>query len=759
MKHGRADHKYQNKEGRIINRKRSRELNSLDSQAYQDAATLAAQICETQIAFVDFYRREGRWFNSQATPDVITALRDFSFSSQVLLQGSPCIVTDATKDERLSGDHLVNGEFHLRFCAAIPIFTEGMAVGTICVLDKEPRTIDDRQIQSLQVMGRQVSAYRQLRLKTKTLEPRDQEIVSASKNDTESSDEWTDRSQRFQHLFHSLPIGCCLIDRNGIVLEWNAMNESIFEFRANEIINTNIFDSLPILDRSTAKEDFALFVNSGGRVVGEQITLNKKDGSEVTVLLSAVPYYGPDGTIQGVVGTNVDISDRLETERELRKLNTLLEAQFKDLVVTASRLDASENFVRTLANAMPGLIAYWDKELKCRFANRAYVEWFGKEPSEMIGIQIQELLGERVFRLNEPHILGALSGKAQNFERTLVKADGSVGFTLANYIPDIAPNGVVNGFYVLVSDVTPMKKAQTELRLAASVFESMTEGIIVTDKNGIILSVNPAFTGITGFSEEESVGNTIDSMTSDKQSPEFYAEVANELAAKGWWEGETWNRRKNGESFLQLQTITAVRDSDEDSVRYITVFRDITDRWRKEERLRRYALYDHLTNLPNRQLLMERMSQLIAQAHREDRSVVVMFCDLDGFKAINDVHGHAAGDSLLVSVARRLEAEVRKSDTVARIGGDEFVILLDNPKDLKEVKKIAERIIGAIGIPFVIDDKSVGVGISIGIVSQFSKDLTAAEILQQADSAMYATKKNGKNRYTVIEPVSHPTVP
>jgi diguanylate cyclase (GGDEF)-like protein/PAS domain S-box-containing protein len=414
---------------------------------------------------------------------------------------------------------------------------------------------------------------------------------------------------------------------------------------------------------------------------------------------------------------------------------------------SALALAKRESFVKTVTDAMPGLVAYWDKDLCCRFANKTYLEWFGKLPEAIIGTALQDLLGECLFILNKPYILGALAGETQVFERTLTKADGSTCFTLTNYIPDFDALGAVIGFFVLISDVTTIKTAELELRLAASIFESTVEGIMVTDGQGIILSVNPAFSKITGYTAEEAIGHTPRLLKSNRHDQDFYAALWQSIVSQGCWEGEVWNRRKDGEVFLEWQSITEIHGSTHESVRYVSVFNDITKFWQKDERMRHLAFHDSLTDLPNRTLLMERLDHLLAMTEREQRNIALLFLDLDGFKTGNDKFGHDIGDDLLKRVAQTLLTQVRYLDTVARLGGDEFVILLDNPVNTDEVARIAARIVSIINVPMELRGKSASVGVSIGIAMHPADGHTPTELMKSADTAMYAAKKAGKNTY------------
>lgn len=275
---------------------------------------------------------------------------------------------------------------------------------------------------------------------------------------------------------------------------------------------------------------------------------------------------------------------------------------------------------------------------------------------------------------------------------------------------------------------------------------------MVTDGNGVIQSVNPAFTDITGYTAAQAIGQTPRMLKSGRHEPAFYAAVWHDVESKGHWEGETWNRRQGGEVFLVWQSITLLRESGDAPTRYVSVFNDITELWRKDERLRHLAFHDALTNLPNRLLLQERLQQLIAMTEREQRNVAVLFLDLDRFKFVNDTLGHGIGDELLQAVAQKLQALVRLSDTVARLGGDEFIVLLDNPASQDEVTHIARRIIDTLNEPMTFRGQVTQIGTSIGIAMHPVDGETADQLIKNADTAMYAAKAAGKNTFRFFVP-------
>ena len=416
-----------------------------------------------------------------------------------------------------------------------------------------------------------------------------------------------------------------------------------------------------------------------------------------------------------------------------------------------------ERFLRTVTDAVPGQVGYWDRELRCRFANIGYLKWFDRPQDEVIGAELKDLMDAGTLRFSQPYIDAVLQGQPQRFERSQPMADGS-GQThaLVNYIPDVGADGRVAGFFVLVIDITQLKEVEGQLRLAASVVENTVEAIMVTDESDVILSVNPAFTAVTGYPAVEVIGQPASLLDAERHDAAFHAQVRSELASHGRWKGETWARQRDGNVFLVWRAVTAINAAPGTPGRRVSVFSDVTERWRSNERLRHLAFHDPLTELPNRMLLLERLGQLIGQTEREDRCVAVIFLDLDRFKAVNDTLGHAVGDRLLKAVAADLLALVRHSDTVARLGGDEFVMVLDNPAGHDEVEAVARRIVATISQPRVIEGQAMAVGASLGIALFPQDGCDREQLIARADTALYAVKSAGRNGYRFFNDLSEP---
>ncbi|MBT0962111.1 EAL domain-containing protein [Denitromonas iodatirespirans] len=297
-----------------------------------------------------------------------------------------------------------------------------------------------------------------------------------------------------------------------------------------------------------------------------------------------------------------------------------------------------------------------------------------------------------------------------------------------------------------------LNASQRNLHLAEKVIESSLEGILITDDKVRIISVNPAFTRLTGYQAEEVVGRNPSLLNSGRQGPDFYREMWVKLSADGHWQGEIWNRRKSGELYPELLTITAIKDRDGTLTNYAAVFSDISQLKENEAHIRHLAYFDPLTGLPNRRLLEDRLQVALAHAHRNRNRAAVLFIDLDRFKRINDSLGHEVGDKLLMEVARRLCACLREDDTVARMGGDEFIVVLSDLTDPDDAAHTATRIIESLRRPVQVDAHELTVTTSVGISIFPDDSRDPVALIKNADTAMYRAKDEGRNAFQLYQP-------
>ena len=304
----------------------------------------------------------------------------------------------------------------------------------------------------------------------------------------------------------------------------------------------------------------------------------------------------------------------------------------------------------------------------------------------------------------------------------------------------------------LVVDIRERMKAEAKLQLAASVFSHAREGIIITDVTGTIIDINEAFTRITGYGRDEVLGHSPSILKSDRQDRAFYEAMWHALTEHGHWSGEIWNRRQDGETYAELLTISSVRDAEGVVQQYVGLFSDITAIKQHQSQLEHIAHFDALTSLPNRVLLADRLQQAMAQAHRREHHLAVVYLDLDGFKAINDRHGHDAGDQVLITLAQRMKLALREGDSLARIGGDEFVAVLIHLEDQPSSRTMLTRLLAACAQSVQVGEQSLQVSASLGVTFYpQEQEIDADQLLRQADQAMYQAKLAGKNRYHMFD--------
>jgi diguanylate cyclase (GGDEF)-like protein/PAS domain S-box-containing protein len=341
----------------------------------------------------------------------------------------------------------------------------------------------------------------------------------------------------------------------------------------------------------------------------------------------------------------------------------------------------------------------------------------------------------------------------QSVELVMLRADGAEFDAHLDCLP-ITSDADSPILRVALTDISARKHAEKKLQLAANVFTHTREGIMITTAAGKIIEVNQAFTQITGYSRDEVLGQSPHILNSGRHEKAFYDTMWQTLVETGHWCGEIWNRRKNGELYAEMQTISAVRDAKGEVQQYVALLSDITELKEHERKLEHIAHFDALTGLPNRVLLADRMHQAMTQTERRGMQLAVVYLDLDGFKAINDQHGHAAGDQLLATLASRMKSTLREGDTLARLGGDEFVAVLIELPNSETSKPTLTRLLAAAAEPVQIDSLSLRVSASAGVTFYPQAEaVDADQLLRQADQAMYQAKLAGKNRCHVFDAI------
>jgi diguanylate cyclase (GGDEF)-like protein/PAS domain S-box-containing protein len=373
----------------------------------------------------------------------------------------------------------------------------------------------------------------------------------------------------------------------------------------------------------------------------------------------------------------------------------------------------------------------------------------------MLGYNAEEILN---IGMADIHPAEMLSGIVEVFNKQLVgeitlapnvpvkRKDGSVFYADVNAAPvTIAGKAYLMGMF---RDITERKKTEDSLRQAATVFENSHDGVMITNLDGRILAVNRSFQNITGYAEAEVLGQSPSILHSNRQKKDFYQSMWASIEGTGYWQGEIWNRRKNGEIYPEWLTISAVHNNEGKTTHFVGVFSDLSQIKQSEERAEHLAHYDPLTNLPNRLLVRSHLAHALGQAQRHHRQVGVLYLDLDRFKNINDSLGYPVGDEILVALTQRLSSRMRSEDLLARLGGDEFLLVLDQMESPEDAASMARSLLELLTHPFVLSGKQdVFIGASIGISVSPDDGSNADQMIQHADVAMHQAKQQGRNTY------------
>jgi diguanylate cyclase (GGDEF)-like protein/PAS domain S-box-containing protein len=387
------------------------------------------------------------------------------------------------------------------------------------------------------------------------------------------------------------------------------------------------------------------------------------------------------------------------------------------------------------------------------YVNSGFTRMTGYEPHEVLGQSPRMLQGPDSDRRELARVRRELSaGRRVEAELINYRKDGSSFYIQWTISPLRDAQGRITHFVAVQRDVTARRATEEALRLASLVYEHSSEAMMVCDPTARIMAVNPAFTRITGYELAEVVDQDPRMMSSGRQPDSFHDAMWATLRSRGHWEGDVWNRRKDGSEYVVRLVVNAIRDSDGNITRLVALFSDITQQKRAEELIWRQANFDTLTGLPNRQLFMDRLQQEIRRALRQKELLALLFIDLDRFKEVNDTLGHNIGDALLVEAARRLRTRLRDSDTVSRLGGDEFTVILPGLRGQDDADRLAAGLLEVLSQPFRLQDEQVYVSASIGMTFCPNDGRELALLLKQADQAMYAAKRAGRNRVCHFSP-------
>jgi diguanylate cyclase (GGDEF)-like protein/PAS domain S-box-containing protein len=547
-----------------------------------------------------------------------------------------------------------------------------------------------------------------------------------------------DQGSRLQYVIDATRVG---------TWEWNVQTgETRFNERWAEIVGYRLDELQP-----TTIDTWLRFVHPDDRAASEQALqrhfagtadyyecqarVQHRDGHWVWVLdRGQVFEWTEDGKPLWMYGTHQDITESKQTELALRESELRLRTAGKLAYDLVYEWDVASGEL-TWFGDIDGFLGFAPGTVSNRLDS-----WFAL---------IHEDDRPVVERLVERH---TTSTEAIACEYRVRDASGRYHVWQDKALPVVGESGGPRKWVGVCSDISERRQQEEKLRLAGTVFEHAHEAIMITDARSRIIDVNEAFTAITGYRRNEVLGRTPGFLSSGRHDAAFYDEMWHALRQHHHWQGEIWNRRRNGEVYPEMLAISAVLDGSGTVVNYVGLFSDITALKEHQAQLEKIAYYDPLTKLPNRLLLGDRLRQAMAQATRHERMLAVLYLDLDGFKEVNDAHGHDVGDRVLIDVATRLRQTLRQEDTLARLGGDEFAAVLADLEHGNACVDLLPRLLNAASQSATVAGKPVRISASIGVtLFPQHEDIDADRLLRQADQAMYQAKLAGKNRYQLFD--------
>ncbi|OAI16100.1 hypothetical protein A1359_08770 [Methylomonas lenta] len=493
----------------------------------------------------------------------------------------------------------------------------------------------------------------------------------------------------------------------------------------------------------------------------------------MSIILIWLPFYWIDAVIKVLTATIsvtaagfliklMPIALKLPSHQQLQdeiSARNKIQSKLQD---SENRLIALSQKLMSLIEAIPDAILFKDDKGRLLIANEHAIhlfrlnnaEWQGKTHHELASQQSDILEMHTKFFQNEDYIWQA--GHLIMLEDQIVNDEGRLIDIEIRKTPIFHKNGQPKAMVVICRDISNIRQAEYQLRIAEAAIETQ-EGIMITDEDNFILRVNKAFTRLTGYQPKDVIGKKPSILKSGRHSKEFYQNMWATLKREKFWQGEVWDRRKNGDIYPKWLTINAVTGADGRACNYVAAFTDISQHKEAQAAIHRLAFYDPLTDLPNRRLLQDRLQQCLKNCSRHHHYGAVLIIDVDHFKTVNDTMGHHVGDQLLIYIAKQLEQSVRIGDTVARLGGDEFIILLENLGHIERmalvhVEEIAQKILNAVNTSVQLNNREHHNSISIGI-SMFNEQKNSFdETLKRADAALYQAKDAGRNTLRFFDP-------
>jgi len=528
----------------------------------------------------------------------------------------------------------------------------------------------------------------------------------------------------FNDAIESINESFAIYDKNDQLLVWNKKFEQFYP-RLKNIIRVGM-NYQEMVEEGIKRGQFVCPDISKEEARQLMLVSHQESLKNIMECVSGERYYLANRSRTssgGIAAVHIDITERRNMETRLIELSRAVEQSPTSVIITNT----------------DGYITY---------VNPKFEQITGYSAAEVLGKNPRLLKSGRTSPEEYMTMWQTIhAGKEWNGVFHNKKKNGELFWEQAIISAIRDSSNRIIAYLAIKEDITRRKAREEQLRMAAMVFETSLQAIVVTGPDNIIKLVNPSFEKITGYKAEEVIGKTPAILKSGRHDGAFYKALWNTLYSMGRWQGEVWNRRKDGQVYPEWLSIALIKDEQGQVLEHVAVFSDISERKKAEDKIHWQANFDHLTQLPNRSLFIDRLSQFLATFKREKKSFALLFMDLDRFKVVNDTLGHAAGDQLLKMVAQRLQENLSESDTIARFGGDEFTVLLPRVKNMHSAAHVAERLIGILTRAFIIDSSEVFIGTSIGITIYPDDANDETTLIRNADMAMYHAKESGRNTY------------
>ena len=711
-------------------------LDSLPEQSFDTITSLASDICKTPIATISLVDDSRQWFKSKVGLNASETPRDISFCGHAILGEEIFEVPNALDDDRFCDNPLVTGEPNIRFYAGIPLISNNQyALGTLCVIDNKPRELSEEQRKSLKKLASLVEALIETHMQSRKLE--------------ETSAALFEKTAFINTLVSSAADSIISTDLNGLITSFNKGAEKMLGYSAEELIGLQtpaiLHDANEMQQRAyeisqtlgeKVEASFYVFIWQAlkGKSETREWSYIRKNGTTLPVSLTVTSMHDNEGTLLGYLGVGHDISLRKQAEQRLSYMTDILERTDELAKVGGWELDVTGMQVK-----------HW---------TTGVFRIYELEPPDLPSVEqaISLYLPDAQHSLKSAINSAIETGQPWDMELPLITAKGNL-IWVRNQGSAVMIDGKVMSLIGAIQDITAQKTVANALKESEKSFNDVIEyapiGMAVLSIEGRFTKVNQALCNIVGYSNEELMQLSFQEITfpDDLEADLERANLLIEGKINSYNIEKRYIRKDKKIVWVQLSVSISKDENQVPKYRIIQV-EDITERKYQHQETEQLAYYDSLTNLPNRRMLVNRLQQTLMQTERFDRSMALLFLDLDHFKKINDTLGHDTGDLLLKEVASRLLKCVRSIDTVSRLGGDEFVIILSEITHQEDAGLVAQKIIESFQPPILANDHVLMISTSIGIaIGSHDKPVKADDLMKQADQAMYEAKGAGRNRY------------